>query len=231
MSNQYSNKNNTSDFADSIQQFSKFSMDLFSASFENNMKMANEMGNLLGNMGIKLPTFSPAKHSDCCPPEPYCPPHCLIEINREAYVGEMIVVPFAVKNTCGAAKIYRIGLRPLVNQDGTPAPIQPVLNKNQVELQPGQSVNILMTINLMQGVSAGDCFQTDIVIREKEINQNICFKLKVVPFCEVPIAKPLDEKEYLNHWQSWQSHFYCEQKPRESRLNTNVTLARKGTDT
>lgn len=203
-------------------------MDLLSSSFENNMKMATEMGNLFKNVSFQSPFLASSKNCDCCPPEPYCPPHCLIEINRDAYAGEVIVVPFAVKNTCGSAKRYKIGLRPLVDQDGNPAPQQPVLNKQEVDLQPGQLVNVLMTINLMQGVNPGDCFQTDIVIREKEVNQNICFTLNVVPFCDVPVAKPLSEKHYFNHWQSWQSHFYCEDKPDETRINTNLSVTKKG---
>src|SRR5690606_26691570 len=133
----------------------------------------------------------------------------------------------AIKNTCGAAKRYRIGLRPMTDRNGNPAPAQPVLNKQEVDLQPGQTENVLMTVNLMQGFNPGDCFEAEIVIREKEINQNICFSLKVVSFCDVPVAKPLNEKHYLTHWQSWKSHFYCEQKPGDHRINTNISLTRK----
>ena len=227
MSKQHSNKNTTRDITDSFQQMSKLSMDLLNASFQNNMKMANEVSNLFKNIDIQSPFLAPKKSCDCCPPEPHCPPHCLIEIHREAYAGEVIVVPFAVKNTCGAAKRYKIGVREMLDQNGNPAPVQPTLNRQEIDLQPGQTINVLMTVNLMQGVNPGDCFETDIVIREKDVNQNICFKLEVVSFCDVPVAKPLDERHYFNHWQSWKSHFYCEQKPDSTRLNTNISVTRK----
>lgn len=228
MSNQHSSKTSSAGFSDLFQKFSKLTMDMMTSSFENNLKVADEMGNLFKNVNFNLPSLKSSKSGNCCPPEPYCPPQCLIEITREAYAGEFIVVPFAVKNTCGTAKRYQIGLRLLLDQDGNPAPVQPNLNKQEVDLQPGQSVNVLMYINLMQGVSAGDCYHTDIVIREKEVNQNICFTLKVLPFCDVPVAAPIDEKHYFNHWQSWQSHFYCEKKPQGTRLNTNLSVNRTG---
>ena len=153
------------------------------------------------------------QQDDCCPPKKSCPPRCLAEIVREACVGEVIVVPFSIKNKCGVAKEYKVGLRPLVDQNGATAPVQPSLNVDAVHLEPGQSITMLMTVNLMQGFNTGSIYSTDIVIREEAINQNICFQLQVKPCGKGVEVCPLDEREYLLRWQSWQEHFYCEQKP------------------
>ena len=116
-----------------------------------------------------------------------------------------------VKNKCGGTKHYRIGVRDLKNVDGSMAPSQPILNKHDVTLDAGQSEMVLMSIDLLQ-VPNGNTYNAEIVLREKDINQNICFKLIVDGNSNVPVAEPLDEKKYLLRWQSWKSHFYCEPK-------------------
>lgn len=184
--------------------------DFMSRMVQENLKMASEAYAKLPNYS----TYSPSKaQNDCCPPRKECPPRCLAELRREACPGEVIVVPFTIKNKCNATKNYRVGIRPLVDQNGNQAPSQPSLNVDAVHLEPGQSITVLMTVNLMQGFVAGNDYSTDIVVREQEVNQNICFKLRVKPCTDGVEVFPLDEREYFMHWQSWQDHFYCEQKP------------------
>ncbi|MBC7874806.1 MAG: hypothetical protein H7Y01_12465, partial [Ferruginibacter sp.] len=130
------------------------------------------------------------------------------------------IVPFMVKNTCSHAKTYRIGVRELIDADGRPAPSQPILNKQTITLQPGRSERVLMQIDLDK-FENGSSHSTEIVIRENEINQNICFTLKVNNDCQqVVTAEPQDEKKYKLRWQSWQSHYYCE--PKKDRKDTPV---------
>lgn len=205
----------TSKVADSIQRFSNLSMELFADSLRNNFKMLDDMGNIFTSSVSQ--DIQKRKSSHCCPPEPECPPRCILEIKKEAYAGEVIVQPFMVKNQCNSIKTYRIGVREFKDQHGNESPVAAILNRNEIQLEPGQSISVLLSVNLSQEVQAGDCLSTDIVIREKEVNQNICFKLFVKPICDVPVAVPLKEAYYFNHWQSWQSHFYCENKPENRR--------------
>jgi hypothetical protein len=147
---------------------------------------------------------------DSCTPKNECPPHCLLLIERHAISGERIVVPFMIRNSSGTQRRYRVGMRELKNINGSAAPSQPRLNKNQVLLEAGMEELVLMEIDLRE-FSNGNTYSTEIVIREKEINQNICFKL-IVGLNKVPVAKPLDEKKYTLRWQGWETHFYCEQQ-------------------
>lgn len=172
--------------------------------------------------GASTSTCTDKSKDDCCPPKPACPPRCLAEIVREACVGEVIVVPFSIKNKCNTAKDYKVGIRPLVDQNGTTAPVQPYLNVDAVHLEAGQSITVLMTVNLLQGFETGNIYSTEIVIREDAINQNICFQLTVKPCGKGVEACPLDEREYLLRWQSWQEHFYCEQKPGTNSTRPNI---------
>jgi len=195
---------------DGMQKLTDLSLSMLRLSMDSASKNVNVLSKTMGNMGLGgfvLPGMKSRDHG-CCPPEEECPPHCLLQITREAAAGERIVVPFLVKNRCNTAKHYRIGVRELRNIDGAMAPSQPVLNKNAVTLDPGQSELVSMSIEL-GNFQNGNTYQAEIVIREKEINQNICFKL-VVGNAGAPVAQPLDEKKYTLHWQSWRSHFYCE---------------------
>ena len=76
----------------------------------------------------------------------------------------------------------------MVDQDGNNAPTQPVLNKTEVTLQPNQAETVTMSINLMQGYKAGQEFQAEVVLREKEVNQNICFNLRIKPFFDTRVV-------------------------------------------
>ena len=203
----------TKDITDGIQKLANISMGTLKTAVESASKNISEMSKVMSDMGLGTFTLPLAKKDkdDCCPPKNECPPHCILQISRNASAGERIIVPFMVKNKCNTQKVYRIGVRDLKNADGSMAPSQPTLNKNQVTLEAGQSEMVLMGIDLSQ-FSNGNTYNAEIVIREKDINQNICFKLVVDGNNNVPVAEPLDEKKYLLRWQSWRSHFYCEPK-------------------
>jgi hypothetical protein len=156
----------------------------------------------------------------CCPPEKECPPHCIASINREAQVGEVIVVSFALKNCCGGQKVYRIGVRAIKDQYGKEVSTTPQLDKNSVALDPHEVVQVRLTLSLTQEFKAGHTYRTEIVIREKEVNQNICLTLKVMEAEQGPVVCPLDESKYLHHFQSWDSHFYCEEPRKTTRIDT-----------
>ena len=127
------------------------------------------------------------------------------------------MVPFLVKNTCNETKTYRVGVRELKDQDGKPAPFQPQLNKHSVTLEPGRSERVVMLLDLSDFAN-GSTYTTEIVLRENEINQNICFTLKIDNDQNLVTAQPQNEKQYQLRWQSWQSHYYCEPK-KGGRIN------------
>jgi hypothetical protein len=196
---------------DNFQQLTNLSIAAIKPLMEgvmNNVSAANKA--LLQNTStvIKFPVLN--NDCDCCPPKNECPPHCIASITKTAISGERIIVPFLVKNNCSSVKTYRIGVRDLVSQaDNTLAPNQPQLNKQYVTLQPNQSEQVLMTIDLEQ-FNAGTTYTAEIVLREKEINQNICFTLMVSNPANVVTAIPKDENSYRMRWQSWKDHYYCE---------------------
>jgi hypothetical protein len=196
---------------DSFKKLTDLSISAVRSTIVTSTRNLGAANKTLENMGLKtfnIPSFS-QESKECCPPEQKCPPHCILAISRHAYTGEVIVVPFKVKNTCQVTKTYRIGVRELKNIDGSMAPKQPVLNKQIVTLDPGQSELVLMYVDL-RNFPAGNSYTAEIVIREKNYNQNICFDLTVDGFGDAPVAEPLDEKKYRLKWQSWRSHFYCE---------------------
>ncbi len=201
-----------------FQLLADLSMATLKSTMDNSLKSTESFNKVIGDMGIqtlKMPTiFGGTANKDCCAPQDECPPHCILQIERHAMKGERIVVPFYVKNTCNAQKKYRVGVRELKNADGSMAPSQPQLNKNEVTLNPGEEQIVLMAIDL-GNFNSGDVYNTEIVVREKEINQNICFKLLVDGFNNVPVATPQDEKTYKLRWQSWKNHFYCEPPKRD----------------
>lgn len=201
-----------------LQQLADISIASLKSSLENSMRNMDEVNTIVGNMGLGSATSKKAKQDDCgcCPPKEECPPNCLVHISRHAYEGERIIVPFMVKNKCNTPKHYRVGVRELKADNGNAAPSQPLLNKTEVTLDPGGSEMVLMGIDL-SNFSTGHTYSTEIVIREKDINQNICFRLYVDGYSNVPVAEPLDENKYRVHWQGWQSHFYCEPVKAASR--------------
>ena len=192
---------------DGLQQLADVSLSALRSSVESGIRNMGEMNRIMQGMGAGMPGRK--KHSDCCPPEHECPPHCLLHLTRKAYAGESVKIPFAIKNTCHGPKHYRVGVRPLKDAQGNPAPSQPVLDKTEVDLDSGESIAVMMAIDLTN-FSAGQSYSAEIVVREKDINQNICFTLYVEGYSNIPVARPLEEKKYLVHWQGWQSHFYCE---------------------
>lgn len=180
---------------------------------ENSTKAVDVINNLMSDVGLskfKIPNILGGNSkSDCCVPKNECPPHCILQIERHAYQGETIVVPFNIKNTCSKQKTYKVGVRELKNVNGTLAPSKPQLNKTIITLENGETEQVLMKINL-EKFETGANYKVEIVIREKEINQNICFSLIIDGTNNAPTAKPLDEKQYLMKWHSWKDHFYCE---------------------
>ncbi len=213
MGQEKANFNILTDFTENFGRYSDLYSRLWDQSIRNGFRLAERISD----------TITGTRAGDdcgCCPPSCDCPPQCLLTLTHSAYPGERVVVPFAIKNTCGAAKTYQVGVRPLMDQFGETAPTAATLNKEQVTLNPGQSVTILMTIDLANEERTGISYQTDIVIRESEVNQNICFTLYLKAYSDIPVAKPLDESHYLNHFQSWQSHFYCEKPKRDGQTRT-----------
>lgn len=210
-----------SGLGNSLKSITKAYMDTLSATMENVNSNMGSMQNVFGK--ISLPTLSipgAKTKSNCCPPEPECPPHCILQITRHAFANESIIVPFAVKNNCNGPRTYRVGVRELKNQDGTLALFQPLLSKQSVTLAKGESQMVLMSVELKK-FSPGT-YTAEIVIREKDINQNICFTLVVDSYSNVPVAEPMDEKKYRMKWQSWQRHYYCEPQKRSEYTHDNT---------
>jgi len=213
-------------FTKGLQQLADLSITSLRSSLENSLRTMNSTSNIISSLTQTFPGLKTRKDDcGCCPPpKEECPPRCLINISRTAYAGERIVVPFSVRNVSNSSKTYLVGVRPLVDENGNAAPSQPQLNKTSVTLNPGQSELVIMTVDLAN-FSQGHSFQTDIVLREKDINQNICFSLQVIPFFDIPEAQPKDEKKYTSHFQGWQSHFYCD-PPSFSRVpGTNLHVS------
>lgn len=216
-------------WSDSLTKLNNATLRMMRRAVDDNIQFAGEMQNFFSEMGIALPgTGKPgtAKHPSncqcgCCPPECDCPPRCLLQLTRSAYLGETVVVPFSVRNTTGVARDYKVGVRDLLDQQGNIAPGQVFVNQNSISLQPGQAITLLAQVNLGQFQTG--IYETDIVLREKDVNQNICFRLEVVPFPDAPEARPWDENKLLTHFQSWQSHYYCTpQKPASTIPGTHV---------
>jgi hypothetical protein len=209
---------------DNLQQLTNLSISTLKPVMEglvNNISAINNSVIKNGLPLIKIPKLSTG-NCDCCPPEESCPPHCIASITKRAMEGERIIIPFTVKNDCGQTKTYRIGVRELNDENGTPAPDQPVLNKVSVTLDSGRSEQVLVTIDLTN-FKTGSTYTTELVLREKDINQNICFTL-IVEDPKATVVIPQSEQKYRLKWQSWKDHYYCE-KPAFTRVpgtNANV---------
>lgn len=202
--------------ADNFQQMANLSLSVLRPMMEtmiNNMSAINNTILQRGLPSVKMPNIS---LNNCdCPPEQSCPPHCIAAITKYAMEGERIITAFTVKNDCSKTKTYRIGVRELKDETGAMAPSQPLLNKQSVTLDPGRSEQVLMAVDL-KNFKNGSTYTTEIVLREKEINQNICFALIVDNSCS-SIVTPQDEQQYKLRWQSWKDHYYCE-RPTDSRV-------------
>jgi len=209
-----------------LRRIADISVSAFKTAIENQNRMMNDFSGVLSGMGLSFPSVKGHKSDcgcGCCPPKEECPPRCIAKISRSAYSGEQIIVPFRVTNRCSGPKHYRVGVRELKDDTGASAPSQPILNKSAVDLDTGQSEMILMAINL-KDFREGHSYETDIVLREKDINQNICFRLLVTGFFDVPTAYPHDENKYKSHFQSWQSHFYCDPVDKD-RTEGNLSVS------
>ncbi len=196
---------------DSYKRMADLSLETMKPFLEGMVENISSVNQSIAETGIPsltLPVFNP-KSSTCCPPETECPPHCIAYITRHAMAGERIVVPFLVRNRCSSEKTYRIGIRELKDEDGNMAPSQPSLNKQSVTLAPGSGERVDMDVDL-KSFKAGSIYSTEIVLREKDINQNICFKLVVKGSSEIEEVSPYDEKKYKLKWLDWRSHYYCE---------------------
>lgn len=212
-----------------MQQLTNLSMNAFRPMMEG---MINNMSAFTSSIlktdfsQVKIPLLN----SDCdCPPKETCPPHCIASITEYAREGERIITAFTVKNECSHTKTYKIGIRELKDENGNMAPNQPALNKNSVTLAPGSSEQVQVALDLAD-FKNGSTNTTEIVLREKEINQNVCFTVIVENTNSVTVA-PQDENKYKLRWQSWKDHYYCERPPEgraEARKDANVlSIAKK----
>jgi hypothetical protein len=219
MENNRKNPRDSNTLEEGIQQLANFSFSSLRSAFSTGLRGIGAVNRVISNINPSSHHSHHAKNCGCgcCPPKNECPPHCLIQISRHAYAGERIIVPFVIKNKCQDSKVFQVGVRELKMDDGSIAPHQPVLDKSTVTLDAGESEMVLMTIDLLS-FSTGHTYNTEIVIREKDINQNVCFSLIIDGYDDLPVAKPLDECKYLVHWQGWQSHFYCEQVPHSHQV-------------
>lgn len=196
--------------AGNMQQITRLSLNAFKPVMEGMINNMSAMSNSILNTGIpqfKIPFLNP-DNCECCPPKETCPPHCIASITKYAMEGERIITAFTVTNDCSQTKSYRIGVRELKDENGNASPSQPTLNKNIVTIDPGRSEQVLMTLDLAN-FKTGSTYTTEIVLREKEINQNVCFTV-IVENNSDTIVIPQDEKKYKLRWQSWKDHYYCE---------------------
>jgi hypothetical protein len=212
-------------FANATQQMKRISDaagKMITDNTNNNLQFFNELQNVMGLTGVN-PFQVKSSSCNACPPDCDCPPQCLASIIRDANIGEVIVIPFRVRNSLQTAKTYKVGVRPIYDDNGNLLPEQPSLNKTSLTLQPGQAVLVEMTMDLTKGYTAGNSYSTEIVIREQDINQNVCFTLNVNAATLITEVSPLSENSYYSHFQSWQSHYYCDKKP------TTITTQNPGT--
>jgi hypothetical protein len=83
-------------------------------------------------------------------------------------------------------------------------------------------VVVEMRIDLTQGYRAGSSYEATIVIREKEVNQNVCFTLVLDPLGPDDVT-PWDEQDLQRHFLSWHHHFYCDGNATRRTAGTSDT--------
>ncbi|MEO6036827.1 MAG: hypothetical protein ABIQ93_00350 [Saprospiraceae bacterium] len=214
--------NDTIQLSHSLSKLNDAALRMARRAVDDNLQFANELRGFFSGLGLKMPGINLGQkhHSNCqcgcCPPSGNCPPHCLLELNRSAFPGETVIVPFTVRNTTGSPRSYKVGVRDLLDQQGNKALHQPVLSQALINLAPNQAITL--SIMLPTTDMAVGSYQTEIVLREKDLNQNICFTLQVVPLPAAPEAHPRDEKQYMTQFQGWQSHFYCTPPTKQGSL-------------
>lgn len=195
---------------ENLQQLTNLSMNAFKPVMEGMISNVSNISNSILKTGlpqIKIPQFK-IGNSNCCPPEETCPPQCIASITKNAMEGERMIAAFTVKNDCSKTKSYRIGVRELKDESGNMAPAQPTLNKSFITLDAGRSEQVLVMLDLAN-FKNGSTYSTEIVLREKEINQNVCFTVNVGNASSTTVT-PQDENKYKLRWQSWKDHYYCE---------------------
>ena len=205
---------NVSNIADTVKRFTDATTQMVLNNVNNNLQWFNAMQNMFGLPGLQ----TNKDNCDACPPECDCPPQCILSITRCANSGESIIVPFKVKNNLQTARTYQVGVRPFYDDNGNTFNNQPVVDKTTLTLQPGQSILVKMTLSLGDEYVTGTSYSTEIVIREKDVNQNICFILNINSNSMIPEADPLNEQDYFSHFQDWKSHYYCDSRPTINRV-------------
>lgn len=180
-----------------INQFTNTSMQL----------MQPMMDTMLSNLSVLSPQLKKNQH--CCPPETACPPQCIATIQRSAARGERIRLAMQVTNTSSQTKSYQAGVRELKDQHGQDAPVHYALNKHSLTLEPGRAELLILELDL-QKAENGATYSTEVVLREKEYNQNICITVKIDDDHMVTPVQPYEEQHYRQRWKPWQAHFYCE---------------------
>ena len=65
---------------------------------------------------------------------------CLTTLSRTVRTGEVVLIPFYLKNPCSQPKTYRIGVRPLHDPEGKTYNDALQLDKTSITIQPGQAV-------------------------------------------------------------------------------------------
>jgi hypothetical protein len=192
-----------------LQTLTDMSMEFYGSMLDN---MTGNTAQFSKNLAqLSKTAFEPLRSifpsSESCPPKQECPPHCIASIFRKAAPGERIVIPFHVENDCAETRSYRVGVRELLDEDGKPAVKQPVLNKDSLTLPPYSRQRVLVSLDL-EGFNVGT-YTAELVLREKEFNQNVCLTIDV---CDTPgvVVRPYEEKKFRLKWQSWKSHYYCE---------------------
>jgi hypothetical protein len=204
----------------SMKRFNEFSVNIMNKLMTDSQKPWTSQPCCGKSSPTEDPRRVPNDARIICPPQDNCPPRCLQTIFRHAKSGEIIVVPFKIRNKSNSPKTYLLGVREILDLDGTTIG-QPTLNKNKIEVQPGMAIMAEMKIDLNDKFKPGSVYETDIVIRESRHNQNICFRLFIDPEADIPEAIPYDEKEIDTHFHRWYYHYYC---GNEKRSNTLVDI-------
>ena len=196
-------------FLNTMKKVNELSVGFMNKMITDGLKSWPKQSCCTGNSGYEQSHRVPNDARIICPPQDNCPPRCLATITRYANAGEVIIVPFRVRNTSGKIKTYHLGVRAIIDQDGNTV-AQPTLNKLVLEVQPGMSVLAEMKVVINDQFKPGSLYETDIVIRESRHNQNICFRLYINPEADIPEAAPYDESDIDTHFHRWYYHYYCQ---------------------
>jgi hypothetical protein len=181
-------------------------LDMFATTFADGLKNWSRLLNCCGEQ--RQGQHHPLGNSIICPPEDLCLPRCLLRITRSARVGEVIIVPFRIRNTGNTERRYKLGVRPFLDENGAEVG-QATLDSIEATVPAGGAVRREMRIQVNRNYKAGEVYETDIVIRERSYNQNICFRLTVSSAGDVPEVTLYDERDLGLHFHRWYHHYYC----------------------